>query len=129
MSNSPDRLRAAELASALTVFKCSRAFETEIQKLNPHQIARIVLQLQREASAQKTAATNLCNIADYQETYDKKTASARARVAKLLEPFPGVKARLGGDPRGACFYLAVPGIGGDGWDEDESTGLRTWAVY
>lgn len=134
MSSGPSRQRAAELSAALTLYnqlkiQCLRGgVARQCAYKNPANIAHVVLQLQRIATSQKTAATNLCNIPNYQETYNKRTEGQRERVAALLEAFPGAKVKLGGDPRGNCCYLSLPGVAGDAWDIDDN-GVRGWPVY
>lgn len=116
----PNPERAAELSAI-------------IARLNPNkpefQIARAVVALQSIARSQKRAAENLCNVPDYQETYDARTKRNHKKAAAILaDILPGARMKLGGDPRGCCAHLYIPGVPGDSWGSDEN-GQKTWGVY
>ena len=107
--------------------------------LPPHQIAAHVLHLQRIARQAVTIATNLCNIPDYQETFDRRAAKLREHAggicATLNDALINAPLRktcfsveLGGDPRGPCLRLIIEGERGDGWDADNE-GQGSYAVY
>ena len=103
--------------------------------LPPHQIAAHVLHLQRIARQAVTIATNLCNIPDYQETFDRRAAKLRehankicAEIGKATVPNRGCWSKVGGDPRGPCLRLLIEGERGDGWDADNE-GQGSYAVY
>jgi len=91
----------------------------EKTKLPPLDIARHVCHLQRIARRAKANATALCNVAGHQERHDKRAESLRRQGARIVADLGGGFAlTIGGDPRGPCCWLKIPGIPGDGWDRD-----------
>ena len=106
--------------------------------LPPHQIAAHVLHLQRIARQAVTIATNLCNIPDYQETFDRRISRLRFHaddICLALQPSADAdhmvrvfRTELGGDPRGPCLRLLIEGERGDGWDADND-GTGSYALY
>ena len=93
--------------------------QAERPELAPHLVASDALTLMRLGRQQATASVNLCNIPNYQETYDKKTATIRARLALVLAPYKA-RALTGGDPRGCTVKLVLRSkrsndFGGEGY--------------
>lgn len=113
--------RAAELAALLVQHAPWQGFE----KPQPHHVARTVAMLQRATVAAKHWAERQCNepIDDAQQARgDKRIAKMQAECNVALDVlFGGVVPRctvkLGGDPRGACGRLHIPGQRGDGWGD------------
>lgn len=89
--------------------------------LGPFQIAQNVMHLQRIGRQAETIAVNLCNLPDYQETFDKRMKGLRRRAGDICERLSvpcvhgNIWAALGGDPRGYCLKLHIPGMAGDGF--------------
>ena len=123
-------LRAAELAAIIA----------RHSTLPPHQIAAHVTHLQRIARQAVTIATNLCNVPDYQETYDRRIDRLRLHTAEICEaldreriygmatPTRLFNFAIGGDPRGPCLRLLIEGERGDGWGQ-ANDGTGSYAVY
>ncbi len=93
--------------------------QRERPDLAPHLVATDALALMRLGRQHATASVNLCNIPDYQETYNMRTARIRARLVALLKPY-GAKAITGGDPRGCTVKLVLKSglkndFGGEGF--------------
>lgn len=89
-------------------------------------IARHVCHLQRIAWQAKSNATALCNVPDYQEQFDRKMARLRKHAAAICAEFAnGFKVALGGDPRGPCAWLTIPGEPGESFSHDE----KSYSVY
>ncbi len=86
-------------------------------------IANDALALIRLGSQATTAATNLCNVANYQNTFEKRKASILARLAPFERAY-NVTFEVGGDPRGCVLKMhAVKGskpLAGNTWGGDES---------
>lgn len=68
-------------------------------------------------------AVNLCNVPDYQETFDKGIERVRKAVAERLDG-TGIGFEVGGDPRGFTLKLTLKGattngasnhFGGESW--------------
>jgi hypothetical protein len=87
--------------------------------LNPEQITKLQTKLHNLGVKCKENATNLCNIADYQDRRDE----LRDEVENVIKKF-GVsfKYKVTGDPRGLCFKVILPtgrynswGGAEDGW--------------
>ena len=142
MTNHPNRsqtpvFRAAELAALLA---------RHYQAAPVGAIAAVVDDMQRAARAAKRHAEALCSY-EWAEarapvwTRQESRAAERinARLARIrlqpvdmpampphatgcdgdgyeLHPAPA-SIRLGGDPRGPCGYLSIPGLPGDGWGD------------
>lgn len=96
-------------------------------------VARVVLAMQKAARVAVRWETRRCN-EPMTEEQDDRGRRRLARLAVRLDDvlataglrgaaYPGDRpkhgdpacVRLGGDPRGACAYLIVPGERGDGW--------------
>lgn len=99
--------------------------------LPAHLIARHVTHLQRIARQAVNSAVNLCNVPDYQERHDRKMESLRKHGYTIVEQLnkaapmgSAYNLALGGDPRGPCCWLKIPGERGDGMDPDSG-----FAVY
>lgn len=92
-----------------------------------YQLGRIVEDMQRATRAAKAAGVRLCNEQMSEAQSDRlmnRTHKAEGAInAHLVELFgtddvdlcPRVD--LGGDPRGPCGRLHIPGQRGDGWGE------------
>lgn len=118
--SSPER--AAELAVILAnhAHRCGLT-------VGPHRIARAVVAMQKAARSAKRRAEHACNYGcdDKQEQAQERwTNRTQATInAQLLELVDGgtfaaehaPTLELGGDPRGPCARLRVPGQRGDGW--------------
>jgi hypothetical protein len=123
-TNDP-RYRAAELAALLA---------RHYPDAPHHLVARVVFDMQTAAKKAKRLATQSCN-GELSEAQDaradawmaEKTAEVNTVLAhpKLLitadyDPatIPAVcTVTLGGDPRGPCARLHIPGQHGDGWGD------------
>lgn len=86
-------------------------------------VVRDTMLLCRLGSMATTTATNLCNVKNYQETYEKRVASLLRRLKAIGETYQ-VHFAVGGDPRGyALKMFAVDGtasLPGNTWGGDES---------
>ena len=116
------RYRAAYLAHALA--------ELPGQPGARHGAARLVLDMQRAAKSAVTYETNRCSYpmteaqeARAQRRIERLEAGINARLAAAWPGSPPVLS-LGGDPRGPCARLTVPGQRGDGWNAEDG-----FAVY
>lgn len=82
--------------------------------------ARDLIRLGRRA---ETNATNLCNIPNYQETFDKRKRSIKLKAAVICGHY-GLRAETAGDPRGYCLRLFAvegsPALRGNTMGGDES---------
>ena len=116
-----DPKRAAELA----VILAQHAAECGASP-TPHRVATLVVDMQKAARTAKRWAENECNYPTTEE--QQKRAARREERAlhaineELAAYFQGTKdspptIELGGDPRGPCARLHVPGQRGDGWGD------------
>ena len=121
-----DPRRAAELACILTQYAASVG-----ATVKPHLLADTVAAMQKAARAAKRWAEIDCSypttdkqqrLAESRER--RETARLNGMLAAIVEHgthgatapnFPHVE--LGGDPRGPCARLHIPGQRGDGWGE------------
>lgn len=55
------------------------------------------------ATRATTNAVYLCNVGG-QDRYEKRQASVKRKAAEILEPY-GLRASVGGDPRGSCLKI------------------------
>jgi hypothetical protein len=87
----------------------------------PYQAQRIASALVSLASQIHSLAVASCNygLNAGQEKRDERLKAKFAEIATLC----GFVATTGGDPRGACAFIAKPGESGD------DMGGRGWAVY
>lgn len=98
-------------------------------KANPYHLAAIVGRLQAAARMAHRKAENACNapMTEAQTVRDDAWHDkTQATINQILEAefvnkhnlptAPTVS--LGGDPRGPCAYLKIPGVVADGWDRD-----------
>lgn len=130
MASKPDPARAAELAAILAQrYPLSR----------PVMVARVVVEAVKLARYAKARAELECSYPMTDENINraaKRIERAASRItAQLAEAcnvnapaelrFDGADMRraaprfeFGGDPRGCCGKLIVPGMDGDGWGRD-----------
>lgn len=119
------RYRAAYLAHVLAGHPGQTALNP------PHVVAGLVLDMQRAAKSAVTYETNRCNY-PMTEAQEERAQRRIERLqdginARLAAAWPGDAAprlSLGGDPRGPCARLTVPGQRGDGWNAEDG-----FAVY
>lgn len=124
-SNRSDPKRGAELAAILAQY-CATIGASP----GPHHIAAAVMALQKAARSAKRQPENACN-------YGYRDEAAEARAMKRLDRaqdklnlvllglisggLPAAEyaptVELGGDPRGPCASLHIPGQRGDGWGD------------
>lgn len=94
-----------------------------------HLIATRVAHLQRIARQAKAICERQCNGYHHEEdeTRDNKRIDGlRRRAQALAADFcTSATVRLGGDPRGPCCRIKIPGQPGDGWDR----GAGEYVVY
>ena len=95
------------------------ALQAEKPKQAPHLTARDAVELMRLGRSYSRHAVNLCNIPNYQETYDRRTETIRRKLADVVKPY-GAKALTGGDPRGCTVKLILRSkrtndFGGEGY--------------
>lgn len=114
------RARCAELSIALA---------RHYPNTKSHLIPGLVIQLQELAALAHAYAEELCN-GEIEEEEEERETAHKAIVVRLTadmrlmfgDDHPTIK--LGGDPRGPCCYLKIPGVRGDGWAPEEG-----FAVY
>lgn len=122
-SNRSDPKRAAELAAILAQYCASIGASP-----GPHHIAAAVMALQKAARSAKRQAERACDYGYRDEAAEARATKRQARAQEKLnlalralanggtlaaEYAPTVE--LGGDPRGPCASLHIPGRRGDGW--------------
>ena len=88
------------------VMEFAAVLQAELPKNPPHLTARDAMALMRLGRQHSTQAANLCNIPNYQEKYDKRTANIRVKIVDILFPY-GAHALCGGDPRGCIVKLIL----------------------
>jgi hypothetical protein len=91
-------------------------------QISPAATAEAALKLCRFASAAETNATNLCNVPNYQERYDRKKESIRKHAQNIAGLYE-CRVEVSGDPRGCCLKLHGMGkklVRGNTWGGDES---------
>ena len=104
-------------AEEIAVFAAT--LQAEKPKQAPHLTARDAIRLMSLGRRHASASVNLCNIPNYQETYDRRTETIRRKLADVLKPY-GAKAITGGDPRGCTVKLKLRSkrtndFGGEGY--------------
>ena len=115
MSDQSSTHRAAYLAAVLA---------RHYPETGPYQLASMVESMRNAALFAKAVETAVCNgdvqneegryrIVTYRQA--KINFALSAEVTRARGPPATVK--LGGDPRGPCGVLLVPGMKGDGWGE------------
>ena len=123
-SNRSDPKRGAELAAVLAQY-CATIGASP----GPHHIAAAVMALQKAARSAKRQAEHACNYGYRDGAHEaratKRQDRAQDRLSLVLlgliggglpaERAPTVE--LGGDPRGPCARLHIPGQRGDGWGD------------
>lgn len=122
-----DPRRAAELACILTLYASSVG-----ATVKPHLLADAVAAMQKAARAAKRQAEHECNYSYPDEAaearamkrQDRQQTQLNGMLAAIVEHAThGAEApnlphvELGGDPRGPCARLHIPGQRGDGWGE------------
>ena len=116
-----DPRRAAELACILTLHASSVG-----ATVRPHILADAVAAMQKAARAAKRESERACDYGYASEAAANRavnrTHKAQARLNAQLVPLFGTDnveitptVELGGDPRGPCARLHIPGQRGDGW--------------
>jgi hypothetical protein len=88
----------------------------------PHEIACLVHDMQRAARSAVNYELARCNnyqTEDQQERAEKRLRKTEAAINDRLSAcgFPTHRVKLGGDPRGPCASLLIPGLPGDGWGD------------
>lgn len=120
MPNKPDPHRAAELAARL-----AQAYPAA----RPHLVARAVVSAVNLALYAKHRAELECsypmteeNVSRAARRIERKAfkidAELRAAVGASETGIGAPRLAFGGDPRGACGMLHIPGQDGDGWGRD-----------
>ena len=114
-----DPRRAAELALHIADYAFGCGFTAK-----PHLVADLVVAMQKSARAAKRWAEIYCSYptTDKQqrlaESREKReTARINGALAGMFTPHEPPTIELGGDPRGPCARLHLPGQRGDGWGE------------
>lgn len=116
-----DPKRAAELAVILAMHAHSCGTSTA-----PHRIAELVVTMQKAARGAKRKAEWECCDHSYSGEWgaraEGRQANTQAKInAALLALYDGrddaPTIELGGDPRGPCARLHIPGQRGDGWGD------------
>lgn len=119
-SNRSSASRAAELAAILAQY-CTGIGASP----GPRHIAAAVMALQKAARSAKRQAEHACNYGYRDDAHEaralKRQARAQDKLAEQLAQLTGgvlaCRVELGGDPRGPCARLHVPGQRGDGWGD------------
>ena len=118
------RYRAAYLGCVLSAGMSARP--------RPHVVAALVLDMQRAARAAVGYETRRCSypMTEAQELRGERRIQRlqdgiNARLAAVWPGEASPSLSLGGDPRGPCATLTVPGQEGDGW----AGGGGGFAVY
>lgn len=90
-----------------------------------HRIAKVVYEMQQAAKKAKAWETRRCN---YSMT-ERQDEAGHARLARMQDNLnkaleacgdnwtSHATVALGGDPRGPCARLSIPGQSGDGWGD------------
>lgn len=116
MARKPNIERAAELSAIIA---------KRYPLARPHMVARYVVAAQRASLRAKARAEWLCEYEEAEGLAKRRNAAEdraeRAFLAGLREALAlqegeeGPALELGGDPRGPCGRLHIPGLQGDGW--------------
>ena len=101
------------------VMEFAAVLQAELPKNPPHLTARDAAAIMRLGRRQSTASVNLCNLPNYQDKYDRTTASVRGALALILAPYRAT-ATTGGNPRGCTVKLKLRSgrtndFGGEGY--------------
>lgn len=115
--------RSAYLGAILATYAANAGAE-----ISPHQIGLAVEDMQRATRAAKNWEVRRCNepMSEAQEERGHKRIermqdAINATLARFgqhgADAGSGCKVDLGGDPRGACGRLHIPGQRGDGWGD------------
>jgi hypothetical protein len=111
MSRTPNPERAAELSALLA---------QRYPAARPYLLARAIVGAQRAALRAKARAERACTYGEDEAADARCEAAFAAAIREALALDPTEEApriTLGGDPRGPCGYLHIPGLRGDGWGE------------
>lgn len=126
MANKPDPTRATELAAILAQrYPLSR----------PAMVARVMVEAVKLARYAKARAELECsypmtdeNINRAAKRMERAAAKINAELANATmgdgdasmksDPAHAPRCTFGGDPRGCCGMLHIPGMPGDGWGRD-----------
>lgn len=126
MANKPDPTRAAELAAILA---------KNYPAARPAMVARVMVEAVKLARYAKARAELECSYPMTEENMNRaarRIERAAARINAELanatmgeadasmkrDPQHAPMCEFGGDPRGACGRLRIPGMDGDGWGRD-----------
>jgi hypothetical protein len=117
-----DPERAAELAVILAIYARDCGADPV-----PHKVASLVCEMQAAARSAKRAAENACNypMSEAQQARAaKREEKAQTNINAALRDAMrvpghevGPRIELGGDPRGPCARLHIPGQRGDSWGD------------
>lgn len=127
MASKPDPTRAAELAAILAQrYPLSR----------PAMVARVMVEAVKLARYAKARAELECSYPMTEENMNRAARRIERAARKLNHELASAiygaelsresaesamnmpRCEFGGDPRGACGRLRVPGMDGDGWGRD-----------
>ena len=126
-SNRSSASRAAEMAAILAQYCASIGANPP-----PFRIAAAVMAMQKAARSAKRQAEHACNYGYRDDAAEaratKRIDRAEARLGEMLaalaqgatygaDPASAPTVELGGDPRGPCASLHIPGQRGDGWGD------------
>ena len=120
-SNRSDPKRGAELAAIIAQYCASIGASP-----GPHHIAAAVMALQKAARSAKRQAERACDYGYRDDAHEARAMKRQVRAQdKLAEQLAELvhaaeaaalpTVELGGDPRGPCARLKIPGQRGDGW--------------
>lgn len=118
-----DPKRAAELAAIL-----ARHCAENGDDIQPIMLASVVADMQAAARSAKRIAEHACNYGYRDDAHEARTMkrqdraqdkinAALANVACVMPADKRPTIELGGDPRGPCARLHIPGQRGDGWGD------------
>ena len=127
MSNKPDPARAAELAAILA---------HKYPYCRPVMVARVIVEAVKLARYAKSRAELECSYPMTEENINRAARRMERAAAKVNHDLASAiygaelsrhdaetaintpRCEFGGDPRGCCGKLVVPGMDGDGWGRD-----------
>lgn len=116
-SNRSSASRAAELAAILAQYCASLG----VNNPPPFRIAAAVMAMQKAARSAKRACSYSYRDDAAEARATKRQVRAQDKLAEQLAQLTGgvlkCRVELGGDPRGPCATLHIPGQRGDGWGD------------